>query len=166
MYKEFWKDVGIEITIKPVARKLYEEVVASGRHDLAQLWANWGMRPTSVARRGESVPIRTNWPVSPPWANWLISNGDRGVEPPQGVKRLYEISSEFLSEVDQEKKIALEKEAYLIHSDNLWVISAVKQPADYLPIYYLLIHNRVKNVPLPTPGEWQYAHVPSWFIEE
>ena len=166
MYKKFWKDVGIEITIKPVARKLYEEVVVAGRHDLALLWANWGMRPTSVALRGESSPIRTSWPVSPPWALWLISNGDKGVEPPQGVKRLYEISSEFKSEVDQEKKIALEKEAYLIHSDNLWVISAVKQPADYLPIYYLVIHNRVKNVPLPTPGEWQYTHIPSWFIEE
>jgi len=110
MYKKYWKNIGIEITIKPVSEQFYSQRRAGGMYDIGIQPVNWGgRRPIIAAMRGEPVPIGTNWCVNPPWGLWFITQGKKGEEPPEDVKRLYEIHQEFMAEPDPEKRTVLEK---------------------------------------------------------
>ena len=167
MYKKYWEDVGVQITIKPLSQDFFYQRIRSGQYDMGVTYVVLGgTRPWIPAMRSNTVPIEPNWDVNPPWAAWLLSEGEKGEEPPEGVKRLFEISKEFMAEIDVEKRTALQQELFMIWCDNLWSISGLKRPSNLPQIFYSVINNRVKNVPEPCAMEWYYAVPSSWSIEE
>ena len=61
-----------------------------------------GMKGYPATSRGEVVPITTAmsfsctfW-VTARWGQWIVTDGEEGVEPPDDVKRLAEIPNEFM----------------------------------------------------------------------
>ena len=167
MYKKYWKDIGIQITLKPLSPQFYGECIRAGQHEIGIATINVGGRGFIIAAmRGTVVPISPSFATNPPWAQWLLSEGEKGEEPPEGIKRLFEINKEFMSEPDAEKRASLEKELYIIWSENLWIVGGIKQPAEVPQIFYTLFSNRVKNTPSPCSPEWYYAIPSSWSIEE
>ena len=112
--------------------------------------------------RGEPMPISNNWLVNPPWAQYVMSGGAQGEEPPADVKRLYEIFEEFIAEPDGQKRFDLEAEMYKIHQDNLWVIGSIKQPGDLEAVWYAVFSGRMYNIPNPVAPEWYYAAPETW----
>jgi len=167
MYKKYWKDVGIQTTLKPLSAQFLRERMLAGQYDISI--QNLGFASKGffmAAMRDEPVPLSSSWPINPPWGAWLVSEGEKGEEPPEGVKRLFEIHREFKAEPDPEKRVALEKEMFLIHSENLWTIGSVNQSPELRQVRYMYLNNRVKNVPVPCAGEWYYTIPSSWFIEE
>jgi len=167
MYKKYWEDVGIQTTLKPLSQDFFGQRITGGQYELGITLSNMGdSHFTWGAMRGNVVPVSTGWTVNPPWARWLLTKGEKGEEPPEDVKRLFEITEEFRSEPDREKRDALTKELYMIHCENLWTLGGVKQPADIILVYYALFHNRVKNVPVPCSPEWYYAIPSTWAIEK
>jgi len=167
MYKKYWKEVGIGITLKPLSEQFYSERRNANQHEIGIEPDNFGgRRPIIAAMRDEPVPITPNWMINSLWARWLLTKGEKGEEPPEDVKRLFEINKEFMAEPDAEKRIALEKEIYLIHCENLWEIGGIKQPANLPQVWYEYFSNRVKNVPDPCPPEDYYIQPSTWSIEE
>ncbi len=108
------------------------------------------------------MPIATSWLINPPWAQWVMTDGAEGEEPPEDVKRLYQIYKEFVAEPDAQKRAELEKEVYAIHNENLWVIGAVKAPADLASTWYAYFSNRMYNIPNPLAAEFYYSVPATW----
>ena len=158
-----WNDIGLKTVLQPQASALINERMLSGDYQLTIRSVNWGgQAPIIAAMRGEPVPIVPNWLVNPRWAQWLLTDGDEGDEPPADVKRLYEIFNEFVAEVDPAKRFELEKELYAIHNENMWIIGSVKQPGDLDAVWYTVFSNRMYNIPVPTAPEWYYAVPSTW----
>jgi hypothetical protein len=147
----------------PAPGELIDQRLLAGDYELVIGPTNVGGQPPIIgALRGVPMPISPNWIVNPPWAQWVMSGGAEGEEPPQAVKRLYEIHKEFVAEPDAQKRIELEKEMYAIHNDNLWLIGALKAPADLPTTWYAYFSNRMYNIPNPVAGEFYYAVPSTW----
>ena len=158
-----WKDLGLKSTIVPLPGDLLGERRLAGDYELQSVETNvGGQAPIIGALRGVPMPISRSWLVNPPWAQWVMSGGAEGEEPPDDVKRLYEIFEEFVAEPDPQKRFELEKEMYAIHNDNLWIIGAVKAPADLPTTWYAYFSNRMYNIPNPVAGEFYYAAPETW----
>ncbi|NLF14200.1 MAG: ABC transporter substrate-binding protein [Anaerolineaceae bacterium] len=158
-----WKEIGLNVILVPAPGDLMDERVLAGDYELTIAANNFGGKaPIIAALRGEPMPIVNNWEVNPPWGQWLISDGKEGEEPPDDVKRLYEIYAEFVGEPDTQKRIALEKEVYEIHNRNLWIIGAVKAPADLPSSWYAYFSNRMYNIPSPVAPEFYYSVPATW----
>jgi len=163
MQKKYWKDIGIETTVKPLSGDLLHQRISSGDYDLSTGTYNiGGVRPIITALRENVVPIIPEyWGINPKWALWCVTNGKEGEEPPRDVKRLHEIHKEFVGEPDADKRATLEREIYLIFCENLWVISPVRKPSDSR---FLVFSNRVGNVRKPQPSETYYGVPSSWYL--
>jgi len=158
-----WKDIGLKAILVPTPGELLGERRLAGDYEIQSISTNFGGKaPIITCLRSEPMPIGTNWPVNPPWAQWVMSGGAEGEEPPEDVKRLYQIFEEFVAEPDPQKRIELTKEVYAIHNRNLWMIGAVKAPADLPSTWYAYFSNRMYNIPSPVAGEFYYAVPATW----
>ena len=164
MYKQYWSEIGIDITIKPLGGALYWEVVNGMQYELRQQSVNWGgRRPIIAALRCDPVPVCPSWFINPRWASWVLTGGEKGEEPPEGVKKLYQLHQDFVAEPDAAKREAITKEIYAIHNEELWAFCALKKPADFKQIYYIPVHNSIRNFAEPVAPEWYYAMPECWY---
>jgi peptide/nickel transport system substrate-binding protein len=158
-----WQDIGLKATLVPIGGELFGQRRLAGDYELQISSSNFGgAAPIIAALRCEPVPVCPNWEVNPPWAQWVMSGGAEGDEPPQDVKRLYQIFEEFIAEPDPQKRFELETEMYAIHNNNLWTFAAVKAPADLPTTWYAYFSNRMYNIPNPVAGEFYYASPETW----
>ena len=163
MYKQYWEDVGVKITVKPLAGSAFIGGLKANTHDLAVRGLNWaGRRPFFTGTWVDVVPVGKFYP-NPAWGLWTSSGGKMGEEPPEGIKRLYELHKEFLAEPSGEKRIGIGKEIYLIHCENLWVITAVQ---DLGLRSWKIVSNRLGNIPEYRAIENRYDQPSQWFIRE
>lgn len=158
-----WEDIGLQATLVPTPGELMTERRLTGDYTAFIDTVNFGGQPPIIAAlRGEPMPISTSWKVNPPWAQWLMSGGAEGEEPPDDVKRLYEIFEEFIAEPDAQRRFELEQEMYAIHNENMWMFGALKAPADLPSTWYAYFSNRMYNIPNPVAGEFYYAAPETW----
>ncbi len=165
MLKKQWEDVGVAITIKPIAGELWEERKQTGMYELGMRGWNsaGGTRPMFGPERDEMVPISALFQPNWAWGLWYQTEGKEGEEPPPAIKELHELSVEFVSTLDRERKIQIEREVDRIHADNLWMIATLKCPGT---AFFHVITNRLKNVRKPCPFEMNPAQPSTWYIEE
>ena len=130
LVKKYWSEVGLELSIRPMERSLWHAARQAYGFDL------------SSYSFGGDTPGRPSYVLAPQlyfahnqyvyfgqkWADWLMTNGERGEEAPPGARRLYEIYKQIPSVPTLEGRQKLLREAYQIHSDNLWVIGILNPP--------------------------------------
>ena len=51
-----------------------------------------------------------------------------------------------------------------LHAETLWLVSLLKQPAINRPANLHIFSSRMGNISSPSPQEWQYVAMESWFI--
>lgn len=102
--------------------------------------------------------------------NW-ITTGSTGDEawvgwPEEARTQIPPLEVEFSQVLDPASGIAIERRIAEIHADNIWIVSLLKQPAAYTPANLHLFSSRMGNISNPSPKEWQYVAMESWFINE
>ena len=162
MYKQYWADLGISVTLKPYGEGVWGKLIAESEWHLSFSQAFGGQRGFPTTSRGEIIPLSANYTVTPAWGKWIVTGGKEGVEPPDDVKRLAEIPGEFMQEPDQAKRDEIEAEIFNIHMDNMWVIGGMNENPN---MRFSTFSNRVKN---RVGTVWAtYHHVASsWYLEE
>ncbi len=80
---------------------------------------------------------------------WYLSNGQKGVEPHGGLKRLLDIFEEGNS-LPRDMRTELGKELWRIHSDNLYMIGTVGQSPAMNGV--VVVKNNFRNVPDVAPN--------------
>lgn len=103
--------------------------------------------------------------VTTAWARWLHSGGSEGMEPPAGVKRLYELAEEYPRTLSHERRRQIEQEIVAIFSAGLWSISPLESQVDIPQAAFYYFHNRVGNVPAePLSAEASYLFFDTLFL--
>jgi peptide/nickel transport system substrate-binding protein len=163
MYKQYYAAIGIEVSLKPGTDATFPKLRAEGQYDMLFHQSFGGMKGAPAALRGEVMPLSLDrWQVNPAWGRWIQTNGEEGVEPPDDVKRLGEITNEFLEEPDPARRTEIEEEIFRIHMDNLWTIGGMNTNPN---LNFSPFSNRIRN---QVGTVWAtYHHVPSaWYIDE
>lgn len=155
MYKTYWAEIGVNVVVKPLTSQFWAERSNASEHELAVGQFNMGgMRPTLSGARGDVVPLSPTWTINPKWGEWCVTNGTKGEEPPEDVKRLYELQKEYLREADADKRATIDREIYLIHSTNVWALGGLKVALGNI---YNVFSARLRNIPKIQSPEYQYC---------
>lgn len=168
IYKEQLKKVGVEFLIRPYAGEVFGEKLTTGDYDLLVAYVDIGrgIPSFSIARFPHVVPTNpAGYHVTTAWARWLHSGGSEGMEPPAGVKRLYELAEEYPRTLSHERRRQIEQEIVAIFSAGLWSISPLESQVDIPQVAFYYFHNRVGNVPAePLSAEASYLFFDTLFL--
>ena len=149
---QYWQDLGIEVTSNPVERSLYYERGDSNDFDV-QIWnAPGGLDPMLSPRNVMAVhPQGSRFGLR--WAEWWVSGGTKGKEPPASMKERYRLYEAFLSTADPDKQFELFAQIHQIAADEFEVFGIVTDP-DRIGIK----NEELRNVPEAMPRAWMYPN--------
>lgn len=173
LVKEYWSEIGLEITLKSEDRSFYAERRLANQGDIGGVWAMDGA--SEIYARREK-PIRYcppwHWPGlgmgGIEWYNWYNTQGETGDEPSQQIKRLFELVDEWLcTPRGTDKYHELGKQILTINTKGLWVIHTVGCAPKMI-----IVKSQLKNT--PPPGVvwdhdyqlWRLYRSEQWFWEK
>lgn len=139
----FFKDIGINTTVKAEERSLWVQRRASGDHILSVYAVTGGFEP--FAGYNWWIPTVESIAWAPRWGLWFQTNGQEGEEPTNpDVLRLYEIYEEAMKTPTVEGRMDLVQEMMDIHAENIW----------YIGIYNYYPAVTVAGADTVNSGEW------------
>lgn len=142
-----WEAVGIKTTIKPEERTLYfQRVTKNGEHMIGK-WSHEGVFPIVSSQRWFGTSLWDEWAHH--WAQWFLSGGERGVEPPPDIQRLQKIEEQLQVTVDRDKRDALWSEVVRSHAENVWIIPTTERGTSIG-----VLANNFRNVPERAVASW------------
>ena len=155
--QEYWKAIGIEVTLKQVSSKLFWEMVNANEVDLGG--KHLDMNTVTGLYSCTFCRFRPSWGVSNgrPWQTWYNTDGAEGEEPPPDVKELFELSDQWLTmPPNTDEWRALGKELMKKNVEGMYQVGTVgmgPQP--------VLIADNLHNI--PDEGSWWYDWFAVWF---
>jgi len=167
LVKGYWEAVGVRVQAKEVSSDFYRSTSASNKHDLATWRGASGA--TSLNDEvmfppfGDYLQFRTGLQ----WAEWVNSDGAEGIEPPEDIKKLWDLAAEWKTyPLGSAENSRVGAEITEIHADNLLSIGVIGSIPS--PVY---VNDRVGNAIEFTVKSynyyWAYAFRPTqWFIKE
>jgi ABC-type transport system substrate-binding protein len=153
LVQDYWQKVGVDVQIKPEDRVIFYERKEANQPD-ATVWVGDG--------GGKDVTIEARWyfPFSLesnhaiPWAEWYISRGQSGQEPPEAAKRQMELYDELHATINEDEQAKIMAEILDIAQEEFYVIGTSLPPESYG-----VVKNNFHNVPemydaalYPQPG--------------
>jgi len=147
---EYWKAVGVDVVLKEVTAQLTREKY---RANILDILNEWEFLPTIADNY--VPPYGIPWPcMGLPWMDWKNSNGKLGEEPPDWVKRLWEIEDEWVTVVPgSQRYMELGKEMVKINLENMVIIGTLNE----LPLINV-VSNRLGNTPKWTISSFNYGY--------
>lgn len=165
---QYWSDVGIKTTVKEVTPDEYRSAQSSNQLDVG-LWEKGQPLGIILGNNELWVPPFENYfahRVGMLWAEYVDSNGTKGVKPPEYVTQLISDINAFQSEpVGTDKSDMLGARMVENMTGNLLFIGTALTPD---PIY---VNNKLKNVPEFKTASYEYYRTypyrgAQWFLEE
>jgi len=157
---EYWKDVGVNASIKAGEWSLISERVNANEVQGTGVWAHVDIWPSGG---WDDYLPNNQWAVS--WNNWYASKGENGLEPPQGVKDLFALHEAFMvAKIGSPESTQAMNGIFKNHIDNVWVFTPVEKSH-----YPTFVTTRIQNVPtgiVDTLGIVIMYSMEQWFIEE
>ena len=166
MAAQYWADIGLDVALKPYDQGASLVEREQGDYEIMLSGGSGGDTMNPAVMDTEQVMKGDIWDVSDDWAKWLNPGGESGVEPPveiqADIRRLDEISQEFLAESDFEKREEMIREIFEINMKHLWTIGGLNMNPD---LWHQPFSNRIRN---QVGYVWAYYHhVPSaWYFSE
>ena len=113
--------VGINVALKPEEKNFYMDRLVANETDMG----NWAIGGGSEVYSRQNEPIRWrppwHWNTTPlggpSWRQWLDSDGEEGLEPPEIIKELWDLTVEWLAEPNgTERYMELGKQIFQINA--------------------------------------------------
>ncbi|MCK5313900.1 MAG: ABC transporter substrate-binding protein [Anaerolineales bacterium] len=170
LVKDYWESVGISTRIKEVSSDEYRERANSNQADVVT-WQFDGTAGAIIVLNTEMLLPPFGEPFNPGvaylWEEWVKSDGASGIEPPDDVKELYDLTAEFLQyQLGTPESNELGEQIVDTHVNNLWKIGIAGDVQT--PVIH---HNRLGNFgPYNVVSYDYYRSYPmipaQWFISE
>jgi len=159
LVKEYWKAIGIDLTLKVVGWDM-TTLWEANEIEMGAIWA-WAIVPEV----GDSFLVPTAWMVMNCWCSewnkWFKSKGEGGEEPPEEIKRIQQLWAKRQTTVDEEERIRLAKEVLRSQSENLWTIGiGGKSP------HPVIVKNNLRNVPKVVERGWGVSPATEQYPEQ
>ncbi len=170
LVRDYWGAVGVRVDLKEVSSDEYRAAANNNELDLT-VWKNDGTSGPAISQDISRLVPPFGFYFNPGtgflWARWKRTGGKEGIEPPDEVKRLWELAEKFIQlPLGSEESNRIGAEIVDIHVKNLWKIGTVGNVPG--PVYH---KNILRNFPRFTANSydyyWAYAYRPQqWYIAE
>ncbi len=156
----YWKDLGIKAVVNPLEESLLWTRLEANEFEVLAYGITDGVEPLIDQYHAPLI----HW--CPLWRLWLDTGGKSGEEPPEEVKRLWEIyTEEAMATTSEEERNILIREIMSIHSENLWIVGTVN-----IPWMLAIAKNNLRNVPQESlrwyPGDPGVFRFEQFFFEK
>ena len=142
-----WEAVGIKTAVKPEERTLYfQRVTKNGEHMIGK-WGHESVFPLVSSHRWFGTNLWDEWAHH--WAEWFLTSGERGVEPPPEVQRLQSIEEELKVTIDRGRRDRLWSEVVRSHAENVWIIPTTERGTSIG-----VLSDNFRNVPERAVASW------------
>ncbi|MBM4457668.1 MAG: ABC transporter substrate-binding protein [Chloroflexi bacterium] len=171
LIKGYWAKVGINISVKGQDQQFFMQRMRANDHDIG-VWAIGGSSEV-YSRQNEPIRYRPPWhwtstPLGGPlWRQWFDTSGKEGLEPPDIIKKLWDVSEQWRQEpLGSDKYKALAEQMLQINAENCWCIGTVG-----LVPRVGIVKNTVRNGPKKGQilsieyNTWTYYLPEHWWIE-
>ena len=165
---QYWADVGVQSVVKEVTPDEYRSAQSANKLDVA-MWRK--SQPLAIVLGNNELwvpPFENYFGVRTGmlWAEWVDSNGTKGVEPPAYVKELIADINEFQSADQSSAKFKSLGERLVKNMvENLLFIGTVNAPAP------MIHHNNLKNFTSFKTHSYEYYRTypyraSQWWLDE
>ncbi len=171
LIKTYWAAVGVNINVKGQDQQFFMQRMRANEHDIG-VWAIGGSSEP-YSRQNEPIRYRPPWHWSstplggPLWRQWLDTGGAEGMEPPDIIKELWDITVQWQAEpYGTERYKELGRQMLQINAENVWAIGTVglvPRPS--------VIRNTVRNHPQSENilsieyDMWSHYQLAQWWID-
>ncbi|MCD6083540.1 hypothetical protein J7J59_05475, partial [Candidatus Aerophobetes bacterium] len=165
LVKEYWKDIGIDVSLKQITGELLGQRAQTNEIAMG-LWTIDKCTDFLFIQDPEFwVPWRTGWEVTwcPAWARWFQTKGEKGEEPPEEMKKLYNWWQKMRCATSKEEEIEYAKKILASQAQNVWLIGTVASPP-----WPIVMRDNLKNFPNPKEVRfgWDYLQTYPWHPEQ
>ncbi len=146
-----WRDLGIEMIMRPLDRDNLRMHVNSGA-TMAAVWYGWdnGL-PTANTSPEYLAPTQQEFFAWPKWGQFYQTGGDAGEKPDmKEAIQLLRYAEQWVDASSEDERTQIWKSMLDIHSDQLYgigIIAETPQP--------IVVSNRLRNVPEVALWAWQ-----------
>lgn len=125
----FWKDVGVNITLREVSTDEYRSKAQSGTMSVTT-WRNANRTGPTVSQTPFVFhpPFGDEWQPGTGfgWATWKTTDGKEGIEPPADAKKLWDLAEQFVRlPLGSPESNDIGRQVADIHAENIWKIGLV-----------------------------------------
>jgi len=165
LVKDYWEKVGVKVELKEVTSEALRADSATNNLDIG-VWSYTFYHEASMIgnpRRlippwGDGSMMMAGYP----WAQWYASGGTEGEEPPEQIKKLFELCEQWkVAMPGSEEYIKLGQEMMWINLENLYLIGTVIDiPGP------TVISNNLGNVPEFTVQSSDYSRAVPFRVDQ
>lgn len=161
--KNTWAKIGINVQLKKIDRELQQSQMESNDFDISW-WVVDNVTDVGLGNMahiskifapGNSIYEFNPWPG---YINWYQTKGETGIEPPDKIKHVRELSEIVNGNPDESKRKEAMQELVKLQAENLWVIGTVA-----LPPQPILVNDNLKNVPDTGIWDWSMRYMTSYY---
>jgi len=171
LVKEYWEKVGVKTEVNMRERSFYQTRLAAAEHDVCV----WHVDRTNEVRAYvprmnkllQEAYAEFGLAYAPKWAQWNVTDGKEGEEPPEDWKRFYKLVDEWFAATSHEEYVQLAQQIFdFLILKKLVVIGTVA----FTP-YPVIIKNTLGNFPekawtTDDVGFFRSIKPPQWFFKK
>jgi len=170
LVRDYWTAVGVRVDLKEVTSDEYRAAGNNNDLDLTT-WKYDGNAGPTISQ-DVTVFVPPFGDVFNPgtgfrWAAWKSTNGAEGIEPPEDIKKLWDLAEKFIQvEMGSDESNRIGEEIVKIHTDNMLKIGTVGDIV--APFLYRNDLQNVKPILAKTYDYyWVYPYRPQqWFLDQ
>jgi peptide/nickel transport system substrate-binding protein len=120
-----WKEIGIELLVRPSQREVFRRRVASGEAVMSVSNSDLFGLPTPDMSPAELAAMSSGHLQWSQWGLWYETKGKSGDEPPPVVRRLQELYDEWMRSTDRGQRARIWGEMLDINAEEVFTIGIV-----------------------------------------
>jgi peptide/nickel transport system substrate-binding protein len=145
--KEYWEAVGVRVELKEMSTEAYRAMAANNDHDIQVTNSGLELEAPLYSNPFRFYPPFGDAALEPlfgaPWVEWHNSNGEQGIEPPDDIKPLWEMTDKWKSSLPgSEEYISLGQQLAQVQVDRGMIIGTITSS----PVM-TIVSRRLGNVP-------------------
>jgi peptide/nickel transport system substrate-binding protein len=154
--KEYWEAVGVRVELREMSTEAYRAMAANNDHDIQVTNSGTETEAPLYSNPFRLYPPFGDAALEPlfgaPWVEWYNSDGASGIEPPDDIKPLWELTDRWKSTLPgTEEYISLGQQLVQVQVDRGMIIGTVTSPPALL-----IVSRRLGNVPQLTINAFEY----------
>ncbi|MDO6384796.1 ABC transporter substrate-binding protein [Uliginosibacterium sp. 31-12] len=151
LIRKHFKDVGIELVIRPAERTLHYDRAKTNDYDTVIEGLNGGMDPT-LDPRGYVAVHATESRQGLPWVRWYETHGKEGEAPTENMQKRLKLYDQWIGARSDREADELFRQILALCQEEFEIIGTVRNPPT------TGIRNaKLMNVPERFPYGWTYA---------
>jgi peptide/nickel transport system substrate-binding protein len=152
LVKRHWADIGIDIKVNTIERALYYTRGDNNDHDAA-VWPGPGGLDPMLDPRDFFAQHTQGSRYAIPWAQWYVSGGKDGQEPPDSQKQRMKLFDQARATADLQKRGEIMKQLF-DHTAEAFETIGICLAVNAFGI----CKNNLQNVPAKYPNSWSWPN--------